>query len=165
MSLGKKPYNVVRYTGIVENGTCHRHRLFIDAQHQNSFPQGTPAEFADDMEEFFNKEPEQKKQDKRTGKKDRKERDRHMDNALPGDKIISEAHKSYGHRSAEGGKKKFEKIDKSGMPDDARKRTEHKHEYHTHPHNQKIHESPVREYLNRIVTQLFYEVTRKKDRE
>lgn len=51
------------------------------------------------------------------------------------------------------------------MPDDARKCTEHKHENQTYPHDQQIHETPVRKHLNGTVAQLFNEVARKKDRE
>ena len=76
MSLGKKPHYMVRHIGIVENGTSYRHRLFIDAQHQNSFSQCTSAEFPDNMEEFFNEESEKEKQNERGGKKDRQKGDR-----------------------------------------------------------------------------------------
>ena len=108
MSLGKKPHDMVRHIGIVENSTSYRHRLFIDAQHQNSFPQRTPAEFADDVEKFLYKKPEKEKQDKRRREKDRQERNRHVDDTLPGHKIIPKTSESHHHRRAEGRQKKLE---------------------------------------------------------
>ena len=51
------------------------------------------------------------------------------------------------------------------MPDDARKGAEHKHEHHTYPQDQQVHEPAVRKHLNGAVTQFFNKVARKKDRE
>ena len=90
MPLRKKSHNMVRKVRIIKHCTCHRHRLFIDAQHQNSFSQCTSAEFTDNMEEFFNEESEKEKQNERGGKKDRQKGDRHVNNSLAGYKIVSE---------------------------------------------------------------------------